>query len=720
MATVGIRSLPAADYPGSGPLTQQNYHVRHTELFSSSSSSSSSNPSSTARQSPSLSQLRLSGGRSVLERGKEQRPCPGSRERVLGGEDQELMSQRPHASSDIQSGDPPQNNPDPVATTSAPTTASVSSASASASATDTTATTLSHPSASPQHGQQTAHAAAAQTQVPSATSIRDPEQSALIGSELTPPGSTGWQRPDYAEKGPLSVPPRSIGMQAILNPSSHPPLETVKRHRSRESLDSPVSASPSSSTPLQTTPSPVVPSTHSDQSRYQLDRPPWSPRIQQRRILTPRSPAVRAASLGSRLNPVVPGTITSPFVQSPQQSVSLHAEPQTRPNLEPLLTTSPATARYSFGPGTKGLTPGPYEQRPGLLRSRSQDTSPSTPQSSYSQFSQPSPGLGPTLMQQPVPTPSQQAPGVGNEQGRPGYPFESEASYQVEGGFLGGTPQMAAAVATSEGKIPVTIDRDSGSKKAAERRRKNSCASKRFRQRKKAGELEQMQAMKKQADEIKFLMEERDFYRVERDFYRDLHGRTVGVGALPARPLSPRLRQQTPQLGLMDREQQQQHSHPHPQRHHQQPQLQLQPIPRQWHEPPQGHEQMGRNVRQRTGSGPARLSYPPHSLTTTPTSTTPVHGAVAGYEPLSPYDPRAAYLPVPGPGPGQPPAQHQQPHPAQLPLPDTRPTSTTRSTYPPLPTTIPTTVPPPPPLTTNTQSQQSRDHLDRSWPPPGP
>lgn len=96
------------------------------------------------------------------------------------------------------------------------------------------------------------------------------------------------------------------------------------------------------------------------------------------------------------------------------------------------------------------------------------------------------------------------------------------------------------------GMIPCTIDVDSGSLKAAEKRRKNSCALKRFRQRKKAGEMEQKLKLETQAQEIRFLIEERDYYRTERNFYRDLINRVSDRAKIPPRPLSPRHRQLPP------------------------------------------------------------------------------------------------------------------------------------------------------------------------------
>ncbi|KZZ86718.1 hypothetical protein AAP_06292 [Ascosphaera apis ARSEF 7405] len=92
----------------------------------------------------------------------------------------------------------------------------------------------------------------------------------------------------------------------------------------------------------------------------------------------------------------------------------------------------------------------------------------------------------------------------------------------------------------ADGRIPYTIDINSGSMKAAEKRRKNSYASKRFRQRKKAGEAEQMCMFRQQEDKLRQITEERDFYRAERDAFKELACK-AGV-AIPPRPVSPRSR----------------------------------------------------------------------------------------------------------------------------------------------------------------------------------
>ncbi|KAI7971760.1 hypothetical protein EIK77_005445 [Talaromyces pinophilus] len=86
--------------------------------------------------------------------------------------------------------------------------------------------------------------------------------------------------------------------------------------------------------------------------------------------------------------------------------------------------------------------------------------------------------------------------------------------------------------------IPVTIDLKSGSRSQAEKRKANSDASRRFRNRKK-NEAALEQRISQLNEQLKFLTEERDFYRNERDHFRDTLGEHIGVAQMPPRPASP-------------------------------------------------------------------------------------------------------------------------------------------------------------------------------------
>ncbi|KAG2420857.1 hypothetical protein HFD88_000471 [Aspergillus terreus] len=181
----------------------------------------------------------------------------------------------------------------------------------------------------------------------------------------------------------------------------------------------------------------------------------------------------------------------------------------------------------------------------------SQETSPSTPVSTYSQFGRSSPAIsgGPA----PLPGP-----------GYPPPPFGTmDPATRLPSGTAGGRPTreetpLIGAPSQPEnpplpGMIPCILDLKSGSSSQAEKRKANSDASRRFRNRKR-NEMQmeqkitaqqdeirkQSDALQRQSQEIQALLQERDFYRAERDFYREHVARLVPASQLPARPASPR------------------------------------------------------------------------------------------------------------------------------------------------------------------------------------
>jgi hypothetical protein len=86
--------------------------------------------------------------------------------------------------------------------------------------------------------------------------------------------------------------------------------------------------------------------------------------------------------------------------------------------------------------------------------------------------------------------------------------------------------------------IPVIIDLETGSRNQAKKRKANSDASRRFRNRKK-NETALEQRINKLNEQLQFLSEERDFYRNERDVFRDTLSEHIGVAQMPPRPPSP-------------------------------------------------------------------------------------------------------------------------------------------------------------------------------------
>ncbi|OAX78897.1 hypothetical protein ACJ72_06787 [Emergomyces africanus] len=485
----------------------------------------------THSQLPSLSSLRPSESRSTQEGGKD-RPCSAPRTPSLGGE-QELMSKRPHAS-DFLSGSPPRRVRKTVATTD-----ELSPRSRNDGAVEPV-----------------------EPKVP-----RD-------NGRAAPTGKTG--SPDPVWRTPTT---RSLGMHAILNPSHNMVTGPSPLVGNRDILEPTPSTSPSPSTNPQATPSPAGLTPQSDRSTSQHDRTMYSP-LPQRHILTARSPGVRASSIGTSYAPVR-GTMPvehNPFLPMHQS----YGDPIIRSTME-----APPPMRYSLSHPAAPPTTLPIDPRPttGRQGSASQVIIPGTPHTVYSPIIQGSHVTASTnLLQQPVsslPRPTG-GPSI-SEETRSRTPHESGSSYT----FVSGQNKFASP-RDIQSRLSVPVDFDSGSRKAAEKRLKNSDASKRFRERKKVNEKEMKQEVERQKDDIKFLTEERDFYRAERDFFRTLYDRDIGLHRIPPRPTSPRLHQSSAPVSESESEQ------------------------------PTLHERLERpgserHVRQRTSSAPTVLPLPPMS-----------------------------------------------------------------------------------------------------------
>lgn len=333
-------------------------------------------------------------------------------------------------------------------------------------------------------------------------------------------------RPVSWPSGPVEPPTRlpPIAVPSILNPAKG-------SHARLPSSPTPRFAHPSSTNPAK---------------RLSL-----SPGMQQRQMAaTPMSPSSRFASMASNYPGKLNTAHHSPLAQESRSGVySTPGSP---------LTMMPSTASLGSGPApasasvhstltfhsrqiSAGPTPNPSPQ----------ETSASTPQSVYSHFGRSSPSfpgasgpsqVPPMLHPSPYGTPdsvSRFPPAIGGHR----YPTEPPS------GMPGAQPDQNHAL----GLIPCVLDLKSGSSSQAEKRKANSDASRRFRNRKR-NELQmeqkitaQQEEMRKQAEllhrqthELRALAQEREYYRSERDFYREQLGRVLPPSQLPARPASPR------------------------------------------------------------------------------------------------------------------------------------------------------------------------------------
>ncbi|KAJ5201936.1 uncharacterized protein N7498_006599 [Penicillium cinerascens] len=337
---------------------------------------------------------------------------------------------------------------------------------------------------------------------------------------------------------------RSIGVHAILNPPEQAAaIDAASSSREPLTLPGP-SASPrprQGSSPAPRTVHPLV--------QQQL-----SPRSYSRSLMSPGSPSVRFIGSGktSAQSSVAHSPLVhqEPFLGPPQptSSSSLLLESALRP-INSLPSTQPQslTSIHSTAPSVHSRRtsngPGPF------TTPASQEISPTTPHSSFGHFTHASPAGNNVSLPPTVP------------------PYSAAPTYMTMDTMARGTPAIAEprrikeepVIATGTSRsvtplggtlIPCVLDLKSGSSSQAEKRKANSDASRRFRNRKRNEvQLEQrlgaqqdeiqrhVETIGRQSEEIRSLAQQRDHYRSERDFYRDQLGRSV---QLPPRPPSPR------------------------------------------------------------------------------------------------------------------------------------------------------------------------------------
>ena len=365
-----------------------------------------------------------------------------------------------------------------------------------------------------------------------------------VGGSSPRPGAWHHLSPLADSRSEPSL-PRSLGVHNILNPLETAGSSAPARQSSRDIPDVPLSVSSTSSHQRQSQ-SPIARFTNQNTQHLQGDHPSLSPGVRPRRIITPISPAARLASTAGKFN-IFPGKINvsqSPFVQEPSTGLYNTSPPNAPLLTEPTVTPSvalPGPPRLPPSQPSRHSTPTFHSRRTsaGLQTNpSSQDTSPSTPRSTYSKFGQSSPSVSAGLLQLPGPSslepplfPATAADSLNRLPGGIGGP-----KYGGEELPLTGVLQEDTAL---PGMIPVLVDLKSGSRSQAEKRKANSDASRRFRNRKK-NELALEQKLKSVTEELRIIAEERDYYRAERDFFRDQFGRTVSLAQLPNRPPSPR------------------------------------------------------------------------------------------------------------------------------------------------------------------------------------
>ncbi|KAJ0421643.1 hypothetical protein BJY00DRAFT_108083 [Aspergillus carlsbadensis] len=345
---------------------------------------------------------------------------------------------------------------------------------------------------------------------------------------------------------------RSIGVRSILNhpPAEGPVIRTGSVDSGREGLggeqyqqqrlssDSPShSRYPSSSTVH--LPSP---------SMHSANPPPaLSPGVRSRHhSIAPVSPSSRFVGA------------TGYFPAKPGPGQSLLA--QQLPGLQTVAPSSPLsidTAPWQPLPGSAHQHQASVHSASTFVGHRastnqtptpsSKETSPTTPVSVFSQLGRSSPAIAAASAPQTTPLYPQYAP-VDPITRLPilmGGPWRLG---EETPGLSGPQPETPPP-----GKIPCFLDEKSGSSSQAEKRKANSDASRRFRNRKR-NEMQmeqkitsqqdeirkQADTIQKQAEELHVLRKQWEFYRNERDYYREQVNRFIPADQLPARPPSPK------------------------------------------------------------------------------------------------------------------------------------------------------------------------------------
>jgi hypothetical protein len=326
-----------------------------------------------------------------------------------------------------------------------------------------------------------------------------------------------------------STPVRGLGVQSILNPSAE--SIQVSAH---ESIPQARLPPPAVSPRGRKRPDPTSPSRASAYPTT-LSGP--------RRVLTPKSPGLRAASLGAQRLPSIQTAagISGHHLSGPEPRIYT-AEPGSAdvPTLPPLSATHRAFAPIPSLEASKPLVgqgPGPAHGIPPITPAPPHETAYSRPSPN------PSVQTSPPFQYGQAP-PSQNAPPSYRPQTNTGG-FRNDLGPRAAEAYHSGPASYQMTLETEQGPmvVPVELDLLQASKVADEKRKRNAGASARFRARRKEKEKEASHTISSLQQDLRDLRAERDFYRDERNFIRDFASRHV---QLPPRPPSPISRVQIP------------------------------------------------------------------------------------------------------------------------------------------------------------------------------
>lgn len=363
-----------------------------------------------------------------------------------------------------------------------------------------------------------------------------------------------WQ-PSTPVEPPLgSSQHRSIGVNSILNhPATEGPgVRTASVDGGRESLGEQMSPD---STPSHSRFSSSSSTVHLPSPSMHTPKPAaLSPGMRNNQGIAPISPSARLVGTAGYFPPKAGGPGHSPLAQQlpgvqsvapgsplPVETSSGHPPPISGIYHHHHQSPAPSTSAFASHRASTNHTPTPS----------SKESSPTTPVPIFNQLGRSSPALSAAPPPQPAPTYRNSAPyaTVDPVSRLPASLTGQSRSDGTETPGVGGTQSQSSTL--RPGMIPCFVDMKSGSSSQAEKRKANSDASRRFRNRKR-NEMQmeqkitsqqdeirkQAETIQKQAQELQILMEQREFYRSERDYFREQASHFVQT---PARPRSPHL-----------------------------------------------------------------------------------------------------------------------------------------------------------------------------------
>ncbi|KAL2818825.1 hypothetical protein BDW59DRAFT_151883 [Aspergillus cavernicola] len=347
---------------------------------------------------------------------------------------------------------------------------------------------------------------------------------------------------------------RSIGVSSILNhpATDGPGIRTLSVDSGREGLgeqlsssDSPAHRFSSSTVHL---PSP---------SMHPANPPVMSPGMRSHQGIAPVSPSARFVGAAGYF-PTKPGPGQSPLAQqlpglqtvAPISSLPMDNSPGHPPPVpgHHHQASTHSTTTFASHRASTNHTPTPS----------SKEASPTTPVSAFSQLGRSSPAIAAASVPQPAPLYMSSSPYAAvDPTTRLQAAITGQRRPRDETPGLGG-PQPDTS---RPGMIPCFVDMKSGSSSQAEKRKANSDASRRFRNRKRNEmQMEQKitaqqdeirkqeeeiqrhaEAIQKQAEDLRQLIDQREFYRSERDYFREQVSHFVPAHQFPTRPPSPQL-----------------------------------------------------------------------------------------------------------------------------------------------------------------------------------